>query len=86
MNLYIIYDRKAEVANPPFTAVNHAFAIRQFQMQVNQPSTPERVNVLRDYAEDFQLIFVGNMDEKSCRIEQPEVPTLLCTAIEMLKD
>ena len=39
MNLYCIYDRKAELCNPPFTMPNNAMAIRNFQMQVNRPGT-----------------------------------------------
>ena len=53
MKIYCIYDRKAELMNPPFVQPNNAMALRQFQIMVNQPSTPERTNVIHDYHEDF---------------------------------
>lgn len=84
MKLYCIYDSKAEVMNPPFVQMNNAMAIRQFQIMVNQPSTPERSNVIHDYHEDFSLMYLGEFDERSC-IFSPQNPTqLLSTATELL--
>jgi hypothetical protein len=50
MKLYCIYDRKGELMNPPFVQQNNAMAIRQFQIMVNQPSTPERSNIIHERA------------------------------------
>ena len=78
MNLYCIYDRKAELCNPPFTVPNNAMAIRNFQMQVNRPGTPAQPNVLATYPDDFQLFFIGELDDKTGFISQDDHMTLLC--------
>lgn len=84
MKLYCIYDRKAELMNPPFVQQNNAMAIRQFQIMVNQPSTPERSNIIHDYHEDFVLMYLGEFDDKTCAFS-PQSPTLLLsTATELL--
>lgn len=84
MKLYCIYDRKAELMNPPFVQPNNAMALRQFQIMVNQASTPERTNVIHDYHEDFCLMYLGEFDDKTCAFS-PQKPTLvLSTASELL--
>ena len=84
MKLYCIYDRKGELMNPPFIQPNNAMAIRQFQIMVNQPSTPERSNIIHDYHEDFVLMYLGDFDDKTC-VFSPQSPTLLLsTATELL--
>mgnify|MGYP004687606509 FL=1 len=84
MKLYCIYDRKGELMNPPFVQQNNAMAIRQFQIMVNQPSTPERSNIIHDYHEDFVLMYLGEFDDKTC-VFSPQDPTLLLsTATELL--
>lgn len=84
MKLYCIYDRKGELMNPPFVQQNNAMAIRQFQIMVNQPSTPERSNIIHDYHEDFVLMYLGEFDDKTC-VFSPQNPTLLLsTATELL--
>lgn len=84
MKVYCIYDRKAELMNPPFVQPNNAMALRQFQIMVNQASTPERTNVIHDYHEDFVLMYLGEFDDKTCTFS-PQNPTLLLsTASELL--
>lgn len=84
MKLYCIYDRKGELMNPPFVQQNNAMAIRQFQIMVNQPSTPERSNIIHDYHEDFVLMYLGEFNDKTCEFS-PQNPTLLLsTATELL--
>ena len=84
MKLYCIYDRKAELMNPPFVQPNNAMALRQFQIMVNQASTPERTNVIHDYHEDFVLMYLGEFNDKTCAFS-PQKPTLvLSTASELL--
>lgn len=84
MKIYCIYDRKAELMNPPFTQQNNAMAIRQFQIMVNQPSTPDRSNIIHDYHEDFVLMYLGEFNDKTCEFS-PQNPTLLLsTATELL--
>lgn len=84
MKLYCIYDRKGELMNPPFVQQNNAMAIRQFQIMVNQASTPERSNIIHDYHEDFVLMYLGDFDDKTCAFS-PQNPTLLLsTATELL--
>jgi hypothetical protein len=84
MKLYCIYDRKGELMNPPFTQQNNAMAIRQFQIMVNQPSTPERSNIIHDYHEDFVLMYLGEFDDKTCAFSPQSPALLLSTATELL--
>ena len=84
MKLYCIYDRNAELANAPFVMPNNAMAIRNFQMQVNRPGTAAQPNVLALYPDDFQLLFIGDMDDKTCVVYQDDHTVLLCTAKELL--
>lgn len=84
MKLYCIYDRNAELANQPFVMPNNAMAIRNFQIQVNQPSTPAKPNVIGMYPDDFALYYLGEMDDKTCVIQQEIPSVLLSTAKELL--
>lgn len=84
MKLYCIYDRKGELMNPPFVQQNNAMAIRQFQIMVNQASTPERSNIIHDYHEDFVLMYLGEFDDKTCAFSPQNPPLLLSTATELL--
>nr|DAQ17809.1 MAG TPA: DNA binding protein [Microviridae sp.] len=84
MKIYCIYDKKGELMNPPFTQANNAMAIRQFQMMINQPSTPERSNIIHDYASDFALYYLGEFDEKTCQFTAEWPVVLLSNADELL--
>jgi len=85
MNLYCIYDRKGELANPPFTSPNHALAIRQFAVACNQPGSAERPNLFSTYPEDFCLMFIGELDEKTMVFKAPDLITNLGLALDFIK-
>lgn len=85
MKLYCIYDKNAELANPPFVAANNAIAIRQFCVQVNAPSTTDRVNVVHDYPSDFDLRYIGELDDKSLTMSS-DIPIILTTAVDVLRN
>lgn len=52
IGLYTIYDVKAEMAGPPFCAVNEAVAVRNF-----------KITLKNAYDEsDFELYFIGTFD------------------------
>lgn len=84
MKMYCVYDKKAEVMNPPFTQDNNAFALRQFQIMVNRPGTDENINILNMYASDFALLYLGDFDQKSCKFTPADPVVTLSTGDELL--
>ena len=84
MKLYCVYDRRAELANPPFSFPNNALAIRNFALQVNASNSPDRPNVLALYPDDFALYYIGEMDDKTCELITHSPSVLLSTAKELL--
>lgn len=60
MNMYSVYDLKAEYFVPPWIARTHADAIRDFQKSVSTPNSP-----MGDHPSDFQLICIGTWDDIS---------------------
>lgn len=57
MNLYSIYDNKAEVHGPIFMAVNDEVAIRNYRNFMSSVRSWE--------LSDYNLVFVGIFDEKT---------------------
>lgn len=55
--LYSIYDRKAQVYLPPFTAQHEAMALRTFAEAVVSSETP-----VSQYPADFDLLLLGAVD------------------------
>lgn len=77
--LYAIRDNKAQlISGPLMIHPNDVTAIRQFgQITDHQESD------LHKYPDDFELIYVGNIDETTGAINTEHVTTL-CTAREWL--
>lgn len=67
--LYSIYDRKAQVYIPPFTAPHEAQAIRTFAEAVLTSETP-----VSHYPADFDLLLLGAVDIET-GVLTPEMPT-----------
>lgn len=67
--LYAIYDRKAQVYVPPFTAMNDATAVRMFSEAVVTSETP-----VSQYPADFDLLLLGAVDLET-GVLTPEMPT-----------
>lgn len=63
LEIYAIYDKKAEYFGTPFTMPNQAMAERIFIDQVNDKSMTIGKN-----PQDFSLFHLGNMDQVSGKI------------------
>ena len=57
LNIFAVYDRKAQYYLPPFTDQYEANAIRTFTEAVMTSETP-----LSQYPADFDLVHLGTMD------------------------
>ena len=64
--LYTIMDRKAEMASPPFTAVNESVAVRNYLISMK--------NVAPMFFNDFELLRVGTFDTKTATIKIEKTP------------
>lgn len=64
MNIYTIYDSKAEYYLPPFFARTHNEAIRTFSQAVND----SQHHIGQNHS-DFTLFFIGSYDETNGHIE-----------------
>lgn len=72
MEMYLIYDRKAETLMSFFTAKNSVDAIRSTVASAKNPGT-----TLSEYPAEFELRRVGNIDPKTCRITIYEIPEMI---------
>jgi hypothetical protein len=79
MNLYLIYDKKAETFTSFFTAQGDVEAIRATVAAARQVGTP-----LGDYPGDFELRCVGNIDRKTCHVAVHDIYTVVGTVQTML--
>jgi len=79
MNLYSIYDSKAEVHCPPFVAHNVAVAIRMFRDLLNQPDS----QISRAPA-DFTLFELGTFDESNGSLSLLEAKKSIANALELV--
>ena len=77
-NAYAIKDVKAGLYLPPFTAPNHALAIRLFSTRVRDPQSDFHM-----HSEDFSLWHVGNWDGESGKL-QSVTPERIAHANELL--
>lgn len=60
MNIYVIYDKKAEQWMTPFMSRTHGTVFRELQSSVtNAPSD----NVMKSHPGDFSVYHVGNFNE-----------------------
>jgi hypothetical protein len=79
MEMYLIYDRKAQNVQSFFTADNHVSAIRAVINAGKQAGS-----TLADYPQDFELRHVGTLDRFSCAIMLNEVPEILGSVDNLL--
>lgn len=80
MLFYALYDKKAMCYFPPFTVENKIQAIRGVEREVNISDS-----VLNRYPEDFALYYLGEFDNKSGRIKQPDIMTFECECMQLLR-
>lgn len=80
LNMYSIYDEKANVFNTPFFAVSDGVAVRQFTDLV-----ADNRSVVCAHPEDFSLYRCACFDDVSALVT-PELPVhLICRAVEVLQ-
>jgi hypothetical protein len=79
MNIYLIYDRKAENIQSFFTAQGNVEAIRGAVGAARQAGS-----VLGDYPGDFELRVVGTIDRRTCEIALLDVPEVLGSVENLL--
>lgn len=72
MDIFSVYDGKADAYLRPFFSANSNTAERELSQAVNVPSTPERPNGFYDFAEDYTLFLIGSFDENTGKISAYE--------------
>jgi hypothetical protein len=77
INMYVIYDAKAQMYNKPFYMHNDAIAQRALADLRMDPAT----DVSR-YPEDFILFSIGSYEDTTAEIEKHE-PRVICRAHEI---
>lgn len=68
MNIFSIYDSKADAYLQPFFSANSETAERELSSAVNNPGPQERPNNFYWYAEDYTLFLIGHFDENTGKI------------------
>ena len=61
INLYVIYDRVAEISSPIFSAQTEGVALRRVAHLLNEPTTQP---------EDYGLLHLGTYDDQSVQLEK----------------
>lgn len=77
LNIYAVYDRKAEAYMNPFHAPLDGMAIRMFSQSVNDPQT-----MLSKYPDDFTLYRIGTFDDQTGMYTQEDHHKYLGTATQ----
>lgn len=81
LNMYAVYDEKAESYNAPFPLVADGLAIRSFEEACNNPQTD-----LYKYPGDFKLYCIGTWDDHEGVFESAVPPKYLCTNVKKVKE
>lgn len=71
LNIYSIFDEKAEVFNAPFFMPRDGMALRAFADLVNDKNTTPG-----QHPDDFKLVFLGTFDEAKGVLAAGEMRTL----------
>lgn len=77
LEIFSVYDSKAETYMAPWTATNKATAIRAFSDQCNNPDSS-----FSRHPHDYALMHLGSWDDQTARYETLEVPTNMGLAHE----
>ncbi|WNK14699.1 MAG: nonstructural protein [Microvirus sp.] len=78
LNIYSVYDTKAQKYGVPFFLQNDLIAARSFTRAVNDPSTD-----LCAFPQDFTLYNVGEFDDGTALFKINETPLLVCSALNV---
>lgn len=80
--VYSIYDARAKMYMDPFVAFNDSIAMRDFQRNCMDPSSP-----LCLFAEDYSLVCIGVFSISGGFVEATsDSPTTICQASAFKKD
>ena len=80
LNLYVIHDVKTNVFEPPVAAENDAVVMRWFIRCINS------VPAMRDFPEDYRLLWTGHFDTESGLICGRDTLTHVCSALDCIND
>ena len=85
LDLYCVYDKKAQVFNQPLFmpsgSEGKVQAIRAFDQLVNQSGT-----MVNKYPGDFALYFIGSYEPTTGRFTQPEMLRIEVEAMSFVAD
>lgn len=80
LKIYVVYDSKAEAYMQPFFMRSRGEALRGWQDACNDTKTQ-----FNKFPEDFTLFEIGEYDELTAKIIQPNAHTALGKALEYVK-
>ena len=78
INVYTIFDVKAQFYNKPFYLANDSVAVRTFSDLANDPQTD-----VAKHPEDYILFALGTYNDETAKIEWNE-PKTMCRAHELI--
>jgi hypothetical protein len=78
LNIFTVFDSKAEAYLPPFYMSSIGQAQRAFTDSVSNPE-----HQFGKHPEDYTLFLIGNFDDSSCAIDMHTTPVSLGTGIEL---
>ena len=82
--LVAIKDKKSEIGNV-YEMQNEGVAVRDFGQTVMRPAPDGRVNMLKDFPEDYCLVVLGEYDHATGKITSLEEPKVIAEASQYAK-
>jgi len=77
--LLCLYDKRARMYQRPFVSGSIPEAVRMLTHQMRQPSTGGQPNIIREFADDYQVFKLGEFEPLTGKITIPQNgPELLC--------
>lgn len=80
LNMYSLYDAKAEIFHPPFYKHTHGEAERDTRTLVNDGKS-----MVNKYPEDYDLYHVGTYDDKTGKIDSLDTPIHQIKCIQLVE-
>lgn len=77
--LVAIKDKKAEIGNV-YEMQNEGVAVRDFGQTVMRPAPDGRVNMLKDFPNDYCLVVLGEFDHATGKIVALDEPKVIAEA------
>lgn len=79
LQIFSIYDSKAESFNPPVYLSSTGLAIRSFSDSIQQPESH-----FAQHPEDYTLFHIGSWDDQTSKFDLLSTPKSLHVAIEFV--